>query len=65
MGSSIFKSESVLSDDLKNDTKNDVKNQGNLRDRRECVSELTVDTEEKLASSNLTSDDKLLLEAFW
>ena len=65
MGSSIFKSESVLSDDLKNDTKNVVKNQGNLRDRRECVSELTVDTEEKLASSDLSSEEKALLGAFW
>ena len=67
MGSSIFKNESVLAVDLKNDEKN-LKN---LRDRRECVSELTVDTEEKLASSNasnasnLTSEEEALLEAFW
>jgi len=68
MGSSIFKNESVLAVDLKNDEKNlknDENDLKNLRDRRECVSELTVDTEEKLASSDLSSEEKALLGAFW
>ena len=65
MGSSIFKNESVLAVDLKNDEKNLKNDEKKLRDRRECVSELTVDTEEKLASSDLSSEEKALLGAFW